>query len=359
MRPVVLLLCGGCALLHAQPLGYSITDLAKGTNQFGIAYALNAHGEVVGDANFHAFVWSKGALQVPPPLANGFSTARGINDLGQVVGSAAPKGEAGPFLLESGVVTILPTPGGTTYNVAVAINNQGQILVDSRGASAGAFIWEHGVERPIPSPGANLVPTGLNQQGQVVGYRWRSGTFLGHAFLFSGGGVTDLGVLPGGETLPDCNFCAVGNFSIATAINDLGEVVGQAAAAGPVLHAFLWRGGAMEDLGTLAGDNRSYASSINDRGQIVGWSGHTSGAIIDYTRAVLWDKGSAVDLNDLIPPGSGWTLDSAVAINASGQIAGNGHRDGLARPFLLTPVRGRSTSGCSGRIQRFGCDLSH
>jgi probable HAF family extracellular repeat protein len=243
--------------------------------------------------------------------------------------------------------------------VPVAINNRGQILVDSRGAKLGAFIWERGVVQPIPYAGGSLVPTGLNQQGQVVGSRAPSGTFLGHAFLFSGETITDLGVLPGGETLPDCNFCAVGNYSIAKAINDMGEVVGQAAAAGPVLHAFLWRGGAMEDLGTLPNDNRSYATSINNRGQIVGWSGHASGVIIDYTRAVLWDNGSVVDLNDLIPRGSGWTLDSAVAINSSGQIAGNGHRNGLGRPFLLTAAHARPAGDCPGGIQRLGCESIH
>jgi probable HAF family extracellular repeat protein len=40
-------------------------------------------------------------------------------------------------------------------------------------------------------------------------------------------------------------------------LNDSGEIVGQSAAAGQALHAFVWRGGGMEDLGTLPGDNRS------------------------------------------------------------------------------------------------------
>ena len=156
-------------------------------------------------------------------------------------------------------------------------------------------------------------------------------------------------MLPGGAAGGDCGFCVAGDFSIATAINDADEVVGQSAAAGQVLHAFLWRGG-MHDLGTLGGDNRSYATSINNLGQVVGWSGHSTGVIIDYTRAVLWENGTSVDLNELIPPDSGWVLDSAAAINNNSQIAGTGRHNGVTRAFLLTPVRHSQAGSLPGRI---------
>jgi hypothetical protein len=44
-----------------------------------------------------------------------------------------------------------------------------------------------------------------------------------------------------------------------------------------------------------------------------------------------------IDLNSLIAPGSGWVLESATAVNDSGQIAGNGIIDGQEHAFLLTP----------------------
>jgi probable HAF family extracellular repeat protein len=44
------------------------------------------------------------------------------------------------------------------------------------------------------------------------------------------------------------------------------------------------------------------------------------------------------DLNSLVP-GSGWTLESATAINDSGQIVGMGTNPaGQGDAFLLTPV---------------------
>jgi hypothetical protein len=47
--------------------------------------------------------------------------------------------------------------------------------------------------------------------------------------------------------------------------------------------------------------------------------------------------GSMHDLNNLIPPGSGWELVEATAINDAGQIAGSGRLGGKMRAFLLTP----------------------
>ena len=278
-------------------------------------------------------------MSIPGSLGNGFSTARGINDLGQVVGGAAPNGTSVAFLLDHGVVTNLLTPTGAVYGLAVAINNNGQVLVNGgAGSQSGTFVLAQGTQRQIPSLGGLVRGAALNDLGHVVGESSPAGAKLSHAFLQAAGPSVDLGVLPGGATGGDCGFCVAGNFSAATAVNDFDEVVGQSAAAGEVLHAFVWRHGVMADLGTLPGDNRSFATSINNRGQIVGWSGHSTGIIIDYTRPVLWTDGSVVDLSALIPANSGWVLDVAVAINSRGQIAGTGHRNGFARPFLLTPI---------------------
>jgi probable HAF family extracellular repeat protein len=43
-----------------------------------------------------------------------------------------------------------------------------------------------------------------------------------------------------------------------------------------------------------------------------------------------------LDLNKLIPSGSGWALSSATGINISGQIVGNGTINGQQHAFLLT-----------------------
>ena len=52
------------------------------------------------------------------------------------------------------------------------------------------------------------------------------------------------------------------------------------------------------------------------------------------------------DLNDSIPPGSGWLLETARGINDAGQIVGYGDHNGLVSAFLLTP----GTVGAAGEM---------
>jgi probable HAF family extracellular repeat protein len=103
---------------------------------------------------------------------------------------------------------------------------------------------------------------------------------------------------------------------------------------GGAIHAFLWPGsGPLEDLGSLGGLN-SFARAINSSGQIVGKSGDAGG----LTHAFLY-IGSMVNLNQLMPAGSGWELIEATDINDAGQIVGYGRFNGRIRAFLLTPAR--------------------
>jgi probable HAF family extracellular repeat protein len=150
-----------------------------------------------------------------------------------------------------------------------------------------------------------------------------------------------IGVLPGGSS------------SSATGINAFGTVVGSSGSAqNPAgAFAFLWsRKGGMKNLGTLPGGAWSSASGVNDLGQVVGIAdapsspthafhrGRNGAPTSDASLAFTWsaDKGM-LDLNDLIPGGSGWVLINATAINLFGQIAGWGTINGETHGFLLMP----------------------
>jgi probable HAF family extracellular repeat protein len=86
----------------------------------------------------------------------------------------------------------------------------------------------------------------------------------------------------------------------------------------------------------LPGESFSWAYAINDAGQIVGHSG--SGPQCCWRdRAVIWTGSVIADLNDLIPPDSGWVLTMATGINDAGQIVGQGTIGGQTHAFLLTP----------------------
>ena len=97
--------------------------------------------------------------------------------------------------------------------------------------------------------------------------------------------VVDLGTLRG--------FCC----SQATAINNVGDVVGSSAVTGgfdPPYHAFVWHRGHLTDLGALGGHS-SQATAINDRGDIAGYSELPDGS----THAVRWHHGHIQDLGTL------------------------------------------------------------
>jgi probable HAF family extracellular repeat protein len=101
-------------------------------------------------------------------------------------------------------------------------------------------------------------------------------------------------------------------------------------------HGFLWTEDAgMQDLGTLEGDVRSQAWGINERGQVVGLSRGAGG-----DRAVLWQDGAIIDLNDRLAFDYDKHLLYANDVNDLGMITGQAvdpdSEEGVA--FLAIPV---------------------
>ena len=90
----------------------------------------------------------------------------------------------------------------------------------------------------------------------------------------------------------------------------------------------------MRGLGSIPRLHDSKASALNDLGQVVGNAYHRTDEA-----ALLWQNGKVYELNTLIPAHSGWKLQNALAINNHGLIVGNGIHNGIRRGFLLTPQR--------------------
>jgi probable HAF family extracellular repeat protein len=156
-----------------------------------------------------------------------------------------------------------------------------------------------------------------------------SGDLSFHPFLWERGEIKDLGTLGG-------------LFGFANWISESGEVAGTADNEGGQSHAFLWKNGIMTDLGTVPGDSCSASQAVNSRGQMVGESSPTCD--ITTNRAFLWENGGPmVDLNTLVPSGSGLQLKGAADINDRGEIAGDGTPPGCfsvtvcGHAFLLIP----------------------
>jgi probable HAF family extracellular repeat protein len=167
------------------------------------------------------------------------------------------------------------------------------------------------------------------------------GCFLAHAFRWDRGALTDLG------TLPD------GNFSGAGSINARGWVAGVSTIGdtdplqgGRVGHAVLWKGNAITDLGTLPGGIESGALQVKDGGQVVGFATintipdpFTSGMGSPFaatTRAFIWQDGQMRDIGTLGGPDA---LPAATCNNErSGLVAGVSLVDSNPNPDTGIPT---------------------
>ena len=114
-----------------------------------------------------------------------------INNIGQIVGSAAINGPTHAFLWDDGEVTDLSTLGGSSSE-ALAMNDIGQIVGMSDDATNWntAFLWSDGVmtnlnDLLLANSGWSHLQFAhdINNNGQIVGWGYTNGE--GHAFLMT------------------------------------------------------------------------------------------------------------------------------------------------------------------------------
>jgi probable HAF family extracellular repeat protein len=351
------------AAVHTAPgraSSYAIEALVTlgGTENF--AYAINDDGDVVGssrisaDVATHSFLYRRGRLTDLYPLNSEFILTvgpTGINNAGQIAsGLIHGDGVYYPALYDgSGAMTMLGSLGGVTSwgfsGTATSVNNHGQAVgysyVDD--VTRHAFLWSGGVMTDIGLAGGYSGALRINDSGQAVGFASDTPYGFAHAFVYSEGVATIINPFGGPQ-----------NEGYATGINQQGQVVGQALTAAGYSNAFLYSSGASSSLGTLKGGHNSAAYAINRKGQIVGiadypypsrcWDPYTESYVpcIQYAQhAFVFDDGGMSDLNALIPRDSGWDLEWAFDINDSGQIVGYGRLHGAYRAYLLTRCESR------------------
>jgi probable HAF family extracellular repeat protein len=290
------------------------------------------------------------------------SYAYGLNDLGQVVGWSYNANRQGHAFLwqNSNNLTDLGTLPNKETSIAYAINNAGEVIGSSSspGEFELAFSWKNSTIRQLSTlPGGQegSAANDINNAGEIVGWAYTAN--VAHAVLWNDNNITDLGGLDN-------------NASVGLGINEKGESVGYSnyiTNNSLLNHAILWeKKNTITDLtpqallsssarrinkkGTVLIDaypdyllskgeitelGNIDALDLNDKEKVVGYKFNSNFNPV----AVLWEQGTITDLNDLLPPNSGWRLSTASAINNNGQIAGYGYHNGQERAFLLTPVR--------------------
>jgi uncharacterized delta-60 repeat protein len=196
-------------------------------------------------------------------------------------------------------------PGGNGQSTATGINNNGQVIGYSTvaGGANHPFIYSGGTLLDINPTGGDSQAWGVNDSGEVVGK-------AGDAFLYGNGPLHSIGRLPGGNT------------SFAYAINNEGQIAGDSLTSNPsITHAFRFNvNGAIEDLGTLGG-SQSNAFGINNLGDVVGLAYAADGV----SHAFLYTDGHMVDIGQVWGPAASMARD----VNDSGQVVGYGYFLGL------------------------------
>ncbi len=315
---------------------HRLINLGTLGGDLSVAWAINDRGEIVGystssNGEQHAFCYRDGFMR---SLDDKPSAAVAINDAGQITGTYLTRNQntltnwipsftQQPVVFQADAQVNLLQGNNTGY--ASGINNQGEIVgsIDP----GHAFVFRNGLVTELPilsSADGPSAATAINNHGDIVGF---SGISPQHPFLYSCGLMYDLGTLGG-------------SIAGALAINNRGEIAGfSTTTSNAEMHAFLYRQGRMIDLGGLQGVQQgtnqvanfhpkmiSYGSAINNWGQIVGNASTTNGA----NHAFLYSDGTMTDLNSLVKlahvngsPGF-LTLIGAVGINNWGQIVGIG-----------------------------------
>ncbi len=304
---------------------------------------INNKGTIVGNSPGGAFIQdgtSRSLLFItatywgspaggPPPTRYPISIAAAINDDGQIAGSIFTV----PAIPGSQTAALIDGKGGgwlfSEAHSADAINRLGQVA-----GGGGATMFFNGTTTETAG-GDNPRLYALNDSAIAAGSLSPGFGFERAAtFKFPSGIPTllDLSAVISATYGPQAVY-----YSMATAINNAGQVVGSIRYGGgaPGPHpspAFLVSGGSATNLGTLGGVSAA-AKDINNNGIVVGES-----AIADNTvHAFIYRNGAMTDLNTLIA-NSGWVLTSAAAINDKGQIVGSGTLNGEAHGFLLSPI---------------------
>ena len=307
---------------------YSVTEIPKLAGPFIEPRSINNKGEVVGyvdvDANQveHAFLYSAGVTRDLGALDGTRSGAWDVNDSTEVTGTYDNAlGQERCFLYRIGSMQPLGTLGGSFCN-AKAINAAGTVVGQSSNLNMDnlCFIYSGGQMSTMPTLGGPYCDANaISDEGHVAGF---SITAAGewHAYVFRNGTMTDIG------------GSIAGNSIRVDGINDDDDVVGMWVYGGYAgFTGFLYRAGVM---GPLA-DGYTEPVDINNAGVVVG-----SAAFGNNGHAFIWDATNGLqDLNDLIDPGLGLTLQVVQGISDIGQITGHGYRaDFTPVAIVLTPV---------------------
>jgi probable HAF family extracellular repeat protein len=299
-------------------------DLGTLGGDSSFAVAINNRGQVIGYSETrhhdqHAFLWQSGRMIDLGTLGGDVAEPAAINNRGQIVGHVyySKTDSRQAFVWQNGRITGLSTLGVSSSSAAVGINDRGEIIGSAGpGYTDHAFLWRRGRTIYLRPSGSSTAEA-INNRGEVVGRMRMRFHDAWRGFLWRNGRLTALRAPPRES------------YGHARALNNRGQAVGfcvrPTRAASPnagVARPCLWQDQTVRDLGTLGG-SRGRALDINERGQIVGRT--TIGPPSGKSNAFIWQNGQMERLPGLRP--HDWS--EAAAINEHDKIVGASRRTSI------------------------------
>jgi hypothetical protein len=284
----------------------SALTVLPGLGHAAEARAINDNGEITGAAETNpgrltAVVWSAaGALsRLPEPAGSATSFTHGVDVTGHAAGGHIQLGREIPVLWNlrapSASPLIAAMPQDAVWSEALDVRNTIACGTTFDGRSHQAFVWNTGTGAVDILPGESAVSFAGND---VVG------TAQGMPALWTGGAGTPA-ILPGLAGLAQ----GIANGGTGP------EVVGTVSAFG------------------TPGTERPFLRRRFRRDEL------DPASTVLAPRFLQLPAPETIDLNTLLPPGSGWSLLTASAINSHGQITGSGRIGGEVRAYRLSPPR--------------------
>ncbi|MBY0312454.1 MAG: DUF3466 family protein [Phycisphaerales bacterium] len=270
-----------------------------------------------------------------------------MNNRGVIVGysffpESGPGGgfDSRPVRWDNGIASTLDTNPGFRFSWATAINDAGVIVGVESDTGQGIPVRWSTTGAPtqldrIPNF-THATPIDINSAGRAVG----------NCSIYSVAVDVQRPVAWDGTSVVELPLPSGFNSGSASAINDVGTIVGNSLTYEPILddlyvqfRATRWIGGSPELLPPLLGFHESFAAGMNERGAVVGYAYADIDSVLSDTNPVpvLWDGGSVTDLRPLLAPffanATGYKL---LDINDNGQIAGEAQTAGGYVGFVLT-----------------------